>query len=152
VISHLFPRPSPVWLGAAEAPTLALPLRVRDLADLEALALSHAPDPLYGLPTVDEDTPEHRAAMVAALDHAEEWAAGWGSKLCAAVVFGTTEGRAAYLCAVLRMDGMTMEKARELAPTITPDQWNTLDRVAFGSDPVGELVRRGDALLGIEAP
>lgn len=127
----------------------ALPLRLRDLAEFEALAALIAPDPFAELPDATIDTPETRRAFRAAMEAAESVSAGWGGQTCYRTIMGTVGGRAAFLAAVLRPVGMTVTEAAELVPMVTPDEWERIDRLAFGLDPSAELVRRADAILGI---
>lgn len=146
-LTDLYARPRPLTL--AGEPHLGLPLRVRDLVDLECLALLTQPDPLASLPVATEVAPDVKRAYRAAMDAAES-ANGWGGPHCDRIAFTTVGGRCQMLTAVLRLENLTEAEAVEIAQNVTVDEWAAFDRLAFQIDPQTELVRRADALLGIQ--
>lgn len=146
-LTDIYARPRPLML-AGEA-HLGMPLRIRDLTDLECLSLLAQPNPLDGLPEAESVTDDIRRAYRSAMDAAEA-ASGWGGPDCERIAFCTVAGRAQMLAAVLRLESLTEAEAVEIAPKVTPEEWADFDRVAFQIEPTGELVRRADALLGIK--
>lgn len=145
-LTDIYARPRPLTLAGVAH--LGLPLRVRDLVDLECLSMLAQPEPLAFLPESTEATDDVKRAYRAALDTAEA-ASGWGGPDCDRMAFASVGGRAQMLTAVLRLETLTEAEALEIAPHVTADEWTAFDRVAFQIDPQAELVRRADTLLGI---
>jgi hypothetical protein len=136
----------PVWLAIGEPARHfeGLPLRVRDLADLEAVAASLWPNPADELADgLDADTLRSLA------DRAED---GWpasGSLTFHDVASNMLVGRATVLVGVLRTQGIDMEQAAAIAETATPEQWRRVERVAWGVDPMSEVIAAIDRYLGV---
>ena len=141
----LFARPVGLMLGTPEQAFLASPLRPVDLADLEALAFANWSNPAESLPDKDVDTPEHRQALRDALDLAEAGPPPWRTTDNHQLASVTT---LVFLRAVLRAHELTNDDLVALARTLTPKQWQRLYRVAWGVDPVREIVQRIDTFLG----
>ena len=142
----LFQRPVGVLLGDPEQPYLCLPLRLADLADLEALAYAAWPNPAEGLPEHDEDTPEHRQRLLKAMDDAEAGPPSWSStenpRLASLVTL-------TFLRAVLRdHPGLSEEALERLAGQLDQRQWQRIYRVAWGVEPAREVLVRIDTLIG----
>jgi hypothetical protein len=142
----LYSRPVGIMLGAPERAYLASPLRPVDLADLEALSYTAWGNPAELLPDKDEDTPEGRQALKDALDLAEAGPASWRTTTDPQLASATT---LAFLRSVLRAhEDLTDSDFSTLAHQLTPKQWTRLYRVAWGVDPVREIIQRIDTLLG----
>ncbi|HEU5117324.1 MAG TPA: hypothetical protein VFT74_11725 [Isosphaeraceae bacterium] len=149
-LTDLFPRPRPIVLQGQSY--LALPLRLADLADLEALALESLPGPLDHLPPeteADTNEPGYRRALCMAYEVMQHGLPGWGSPEVHGIVFGTLAGRVAMLAAVLRSGAPDVSELAELAGSLTVAEWNAVDTVALALDPPSELARRIDAAAGV---
>ncbi len=151
MLTNLFPRPRAVTLGRPGRTFHALPLRIADLADLEAAAIDCEADRLEAPAPGDMSDPAYRASLRNAVDIAERVAPGWGGAHCHEFVGSTLVGRAMFLEAALRHDGLTFADAVLLVPTVTESQWGTIDQIAFGGGPLSSLVQRVDRELGIDA-
>lgn len=148
MLTHLFPRPTSIRLS--DATWRALPLRIRDLVDLEALAINAAPNVWQQPPDGDLDDPEYRAALRAMVDAAERYVGGWCSDWCATVVFGTQAGMATVLTMVLRRHRLTFEECMPLASAATVEEWEAVQRVAFGACPLQSAIDRVDREIGLD--
>ena len=142
---HLFRRPVPIRLRGRN--WLALPLRLLDLAAMEAVAVSMEPMP--AIPEGDIDDPDYREQLRALRKAYGDEAPEWGDDNCQAFVFGTTGGRAMVLQAVLREHELDDAEALGLAESLTPEEWQHVNRVAWGTDPVVGLLRYVDRLIGV---
>jgi hypothetical protein len=147
-LARLLGRPVRVLLGDPPEPYPAYGLRPCDLADFEALAMASRPDPRDSLPDEDEDTPEHRAALLAAFDAAGDKEPQWGDDATWDHVFGSVIGLHTFLRAVLRDHDLDDEQCDTLVRTITPKQWRRLRSAAFGVSIQAELIGRIDRVIG----
>jgi hypothetical protein len=147
-----FPQPRPVILQGRLR--IAAQLRVADLARLDAFLAAQAGDPFAEFTRCEGA--ERRNALRRAYDAAEK--ADMTSPI------ETTEGRvrlltslegaATFLLLVFRDDQppMSAEDAQELAAAMTLDDWQAVERIAFGFDALDELVALIDAEIGVELP
>jgi hypothetical protein len=148
MLSDFLPRGVPLQLGPEGVTYYALPLRVRDLADLEQIGRAMLPDVLSTLPPQDVDTPEHRRTLKEALDIAEKGQPGWNDAELRAAVLQCDAGLLTLLRAALRSHDIAHANVPKLAMGLTPDQWAAVMRVAFGGDAASEILRRIDLLIG----
>jgi hypothetical protein len=141
MLSDLLPRPIPISLGVPPGQYLALPLRIQDIADFEALARAGWAHPCDSLPSSLDDSPETRDLLKAAMDVAEQGPPSWGG--------GCPLPTVGLLHAVLRSHEISDEQAADLATSITPEQWKAVLRVAFGIHPATEMIRTIDNYLNL---
>jgi hypothetical protein len=121
------------------------PLRVSDVAEMEAWALSRSGDPMAGLAdalAVDDEA-ERRKAMRAILDRCHDlpglWSDGWTR------AFAGPIGDRAMLWFFLRRSfgpGWDRLAAAELLPTLTPDEFAAIGQAAWRMDPKSALLLR----------
>lgn len=133
------PLPRPVTL--AGRPYLARPLRLRDLFALADIAAGEPP----GLPEWDPADPACRRALRDAYDAAEAWPPPWSEAL------DTGEGAIYVLCACLRDEGLTAERAAGMLAGFDDSDRARLMAVAFGNDPAATAADAIDRAIGVAA-
>jgi hypothetical protein len=121
------------------------PLRVCDVAEMEAWALSRAGDPTAGLADAQaiEGEDERRKAMRALLDRCHDvpglWTDGW------AEAFGDGIGLGVSVWFMLRRSfpvGWSKADAVALVPTLTTDELAGIGQAAWRVDPKAALLLR----------
>ncbi len=128
---------------------MGLPLRLRDLAELEVLALSAWDDPLAALPTEDApDDPTFRKALRDACDALEYHRPLWGSDACLSAAMFSGAGQLTILGSVLRTHKPTVEQLDGFVPLDDTEERTKLFSVAFGVDPLASLVGRINRVIG----
>lgn len=158
MLRDAFPGPRRIVLAGVEYS--AEEFRLRDLAALESLALDATGGGGDALLSVDRsDRRAYRRALRRAYDAAGAWDSaggasgdGWGSPVCDAYLFGTLEGRTAYLAAALRPSRLFPGEARALAESLAPAEWAALDTVCLAPDRLALVQGQIDAECGIELP
>ena len=117
-------------------------LRIADLAELQAWLEEQVPHPLADLPPAwaDPEPGTRLDRLAAAWEAAADWPARYGS-VRAAMLLGTTEGRAFFLRLCLRRSDPSFGVADALAVLgeSTPAEWAGLRRVAYGLTPRQEI-------------
>jgi hypothetical protein len=117
-------------------------LRIADLAEIQAWLEAESPHPLADMPPSWADPePETRTARLkVAWEDAASWPVRYGSDR-AAVLLGTTGGRAFFLYLCLRRGdpGFGVAGALGLLAEVTPIEWAGLRRVAYGLTPRREI-------------
>lgn len=152
MLSNLFPTPIPFELGDDGRRWLALPLRVRDVATLENVVRVAVAQDFVIRTDYDFDNSEDRQAIREAIERIERSDYEFGSDNFAHVIFSTIGGRAAFLLAALRADQIDNVTALALAESISDDQWNRLDQLAWGVDAQAMLCKRVDEAVGLQRP
>ena len=149
------------FLGAIDMPRrLALAggvypgreLRLRDLAALEALCADALGDPLAPLVGSDADDPATYRARLRAAHAAAEEAAEIPAARVRAWVRAAPAGRAYFLGMVLRDAGLSAAETLDLAGLLTAEEWDRVERLAYGVDPLAEVWQLILDELGIELP
>lgn len=141
-ITRVVPTPEPVMVAGAVR--LVWPLRLRDVATLQAWLRIAAPSPL-ALALADiasgglEGKARHRR-LREAYDLAEAWPPRYGSPE-ADRRFATHEGICFFLSVVAERSRWTPDELAEVLAKITRDEYAALARSAFGPDPLDELGR-----------
>lgn len=136
----LFPRP--VLVTLAGEPLKAGPLTLGDLATLQSWLRQAAGHPLAGLPPapLDPDPESRRSRLLAAWHASKSWPPALGSGHDGPYL-DSPEGKAVFLILCLGRWDETFkaDKATTLAATMTPSDWSTLRRIAWGIPPWREL-------------
>jgi hypothetical protein len=122
-------------------------LRLGDLAEIQAWIESAEPHPLDGMPPASADPePESRLARLAeAWEKARAWPPRLGTTR-AGQLLNSNEGRTFFLvfCLSRRNPSFGLAQALELLPKITPAEWASLRRVAYGITPREEIAAELD--------
>jgi hypothetical protein len=146
MISRCFPQPVPVRVAGCVL--FAAQLRLRDLAALEAWAMTVTPCPTDGLGV---DGPDFPPRLAAAYDEARAWPPEIGSATVDELLSRTPEGRAMIVTLACR-PWMTHELAAEVVGAMSDEDWHALRSVAMADDPspfawISAVV---DQLAGVE--
>jgi hypothetical protein len=123
----------------------ASPIRLKDLALLQAYARDAGPCPLDEVRSLIAATPEGSEASRRLLRDTYKACKNWPPRLGSDeghAIFSTEDGFRYWIAIVLGPDNPGIEHhIDELAETMTVGQYQTLLRIAYGSAPLDELSR-----------
>jgi hypothetical protein len=122
-------------------------LTLADVAALESWAADQAPSPWEGLEAMDAEGDEglRLRGYQALHSRAEHWPPHLGSQSSRAAL-GAAAGLVAFAWVALKrgQPGLTLDDAAAAACEMTPEEWGSLRRAAWGEHPLDALIPRID--------